>query len=141
MEQFRRGDTLDIKLVVRNKVGINDGYIFFVNEEDSNAHIYWGFHGKEGVVEPVPPNPETTFWWEKTIEEDQKLGVYTLEEVNFKTFEGTTVDAPFPMGAMKFEVVQDLEEGTQSTEEDQIDMEEVDAPITILELSVLRKLT
>ncbi len=135
MDRFRRGETLDIKLVIRNQVGVNDIHIFFVHEEDDNAHIYWGVQGKEGKDKVLPPSLETSVRWEKTISEDQKLGVYTLQNINFKTFEGTTLGAPFPTDAMKFEVVQDLKESVTAPEAT-ILMEEVDAPIVIQELSI-----
>lgn len=75
MEKFRRGDILDIKLVVANRVGIADGYIVFVNEEDPNAHMLWGFQGAEGKDKPVPPSLAFTLHLEKTIDEAQEPGV------------------------------------------------------------------
>ncbi len=141
MEKFRRGDTLYVKLVVRNKVGIKDVYIVFVHEEDDNAHIFWGVQGREGEDKPLPPSDRTILTWEKTIDEDQKLGVYTLDKVNFKAFDGAMLDAPFPVGKMKFEVVEDLEDDIPDLEDDPVVMEEVDAPIVIEELAIAGRLS
>jgi hypothetical protein len=60
MVKFRPGDTLDVKLVIRNEVGIKDLRIFFVHEEDNNAHIFWGLQGREGKDKPLPPSEQTT---------------------------------------------------------------------------------
>ena len=66
--------------------------------------------------------------------------MYGLEEVNFKTFDGTTVDAPFSAGKFKFEVVQESEDAPQNIEDVPIVVEELDAPIVIEELSITRRL-
>ena len=106
MVKFRRGDTLDIKLVISHKkVGIKDVHIFFVHEEDDNAHIFWGLQGSTATDNLIHPNEQTTLRWDKTIPEDQKLGVYTLDTMNFKTFDDTTLEVAGSVRIGKFEVV------------------------------------
>ena len=141
MEKFRHGDTLDIRLVVTNRIGIKDVHIFFVHEEDEAEHIHWYTPFKEGEGMPLTPIMQTTFNGNKTIDEAQKPGVYVLRTVNFKTIDETTEDAPFPAGAVKFEVVQDLGEDVPGPEDAPTVMEGSDAPIAIKELSITRRLS
>ncbi len=95
-----------------------------------------GAQGKYGNDNPLPPSEETRLSWSPTIAEDQKLGVYVLAEVNFKTFDETTLDAPFPPGTLKFEVVPDLGADQPNIEEDLVEMKDVAASIIIKELSI-----
>ena len=105
MIKFRRGDTLDVELVIANKVGFKDLHIYFVHEEDDNEHIHWGVEREGGATEPVPPALETTLSWDRHIEDDQKLGVYVLGEMNFLGSDDTLIDVADSLRNWKFEVV------------------------------------
>jgi len=105
MIKFRRDDTLNVELVIANKVGFKDLHIYFVHEEDNNEHIHWGVEREEGATEPVPPALETTLSWDKHIEKDQKLGVYVLSEMNFLGSDDTLIDVADSLRDWKFEVV------------------------------------
>jgi hypothetical protein len=105
MIKFRRGDTLNVELVIVNKVGFKDLHIYFIHEEDDNEHIHWGLVREEDATEPVPPALETTLSWDKHIEEDQKLGVYVLGEMNFLGSDDTFIDVADSLRNWKFEVV------------------------------------
>ena len=66
MVKFRRGDTLDVKLVISHEnVGIKDVQIFFVHMEDNTKHIYLGLQGREGKDYPIPPSEQTTLHLDK----------------------------------------------------------------------------
>src|SRR5215210_6719801 len=105
MIKFRRGDTLDVELVIANKVGFKDLHIYFVHEEDDNEHIHWGVEPEGGATEPVPPALETTLSWDRHIEDAQKLGVYVLGEMNFLGSDDTLIDVADSLRNWKFEVV------------------------------------
>ena len=105
MIKFRRDDTLNVELVIANKVGFKDLHIYFVHEEDNNEHIHWGLVREGGATEPVPPALETTLSWDKHIEEDQKLGVYVLGEMNFLGSDDTFIDVADSLRDWKFDVV------------------------------------
>jgi len=130
--KFRLGDTLDIKLVISHEnVGIKDLHVFFVHTEDNTAHIYFGLQGREGKDYPLPPSEQTTLRWEKILDEDQKPGVYTLDTLNFKTFEDATLEVADSVELSQFEVVpahenvpdvEDVPEGAPKV---------IDAPIVV----------
>jgi hypothetical protein len=105
MIKFRRGDTLDVELVLANKVGLKDIHIYFVHADDENEHIYWGVQRKEEASEPFPPSLETRLTWDKHIEEDQKLGVYVLDKMNFLGLDGTLIEVADSLRNWMFEVV------------------------------------
>jgi len=105
MIKFRRGDTLDVEIVIANKVGFKDLHIYFVHEEDDNEHIHWGVEREGGATEPVPPALETTLSWDRHIEDAQKLGVYMLGEMNFLGSDDTLIDVADSLRNWKFEVV------------------------------------
>ncbi len=105
MIKFRRGDTLAVELVVENKVGFKDLNIYFVHEDDKNEHIYWGLGRSGDATEPISPAEENRFWWDKHIEEDQKLGVYVLDTMNFLGSDDTVIEVADSLRHWKFEVV------------------------------------
>ena len=122
VEKFRRGDTLDVELVIKHRVGIRDGYIVFVHEDDEDTHLLFGFQGAEGKVKPLPASERTTLSLTPTIDDAQKGGVYELHKINFKTFDGSTLDAPIPGRRLfRFEVV-DACDHTQDFADAPIDM-------------------
>jgi len=136
VEKFRNGDTLDVELVIRHEVGIRDGYIIFVHEDDEETHLLFGFQGAEGKDKPLPASERTTLSLTPTIDEDQQLGVYALDRINFKTFDGSTVDAPIPGRRLyRFEVV-DVSDDSLDFVDDPIDMGGIESQIVIEGLSI-----
>ena len=105
MLKFRRGDTLNVELIVANQVGFKDLHVYFVHEQDKNEHIYWGLARSGDATEPVLPAEETGFSWDKHIEEDQKLGVYVLDKMNFLGSDDTIIEVADSLRDWKLEVV------------------------------------
>jgi hypothetical protein len=91
LEQFQPGETVYVGLVFHNVVPIKNVYIIFAHEEDENEHLVFEF--KTGDKDaPIRPSIEKILGLAKVITQDTKPGVYALDDVNFETFSGNTLD-------------------------------------------------
>jgi len=104
LEEFQPGETVYVRLVFHNVVPINNIYVVFVHEEDENEHFVFEFKTGDGDA-PIGPTIQKIVDLAKTITQDTKPGVYALDNINFETFSGNTLDYQGNVGMPNFEVI------------------------------------
>jgi hypothetical protein len=109
MRKFQPGDEIFVRISFQNVVSLKNAFIFFVHEEDENEHIMIGFGTRDEDEPAVKRSMRTVLDFSKTVEKDQKPGIYTLNRINFETFGGQTLDYRGDIEMTRFEVIPEPE--------------------------------